>query len=89
MQSELDDVVIIGVNEFNYFSDDDSFTKGRDLPWLHEEADDNVWDAWMVTYRDVIIVDADGYPVDVFNLSDNNLSDPALYAELRELLDSY
>ena len=89
MQAELDGVVIIGVNEFNYLSETDSFTKGRDLPWLHEEEGDNVWDAWMVTYRDVIIVDADGYPVNVFNLTGNDLGEPAVYAELRDLLNSY
>jgi hypothetical protein len=89
MQSELEGVVIVGVNQFNYASGNDSFTHGRDLPWLQEEEGDNVWETWMVTYRDVIIVDSDGYPVDVYNLTEHDLSESATYNELRDLLNGF
>ena len=89
MQRELDGVVIVGVNQFNYDYGNDSFTHGRDLPWLQEEEGDNVWGSWMVTYRDVIIVDADGFPVDVYNLTEHDISESTAYEELRDLLSGY
>ncbi len=64
----------------------DSFTDGRDLPWLQDVAGVDVWDSWTVTYRDVIVLDADNVVVDVYNLTDNDLADPVAYQAMSELL---
>ena len=63
MQDELDamdlpvDVQIIGVNQVGHESQNATMVEGRDLPWLQETADLNVWNLWDVTYRDVILLD--------------------------------
>ena len=56
---------------------------GRDLPWLQETAQDDVWGAWSVTYRDVIILNSENVQVDAYNLSSNNLADVAKRDELK------
>ena len=55
-----------------------------DLPLLQDEA--NVWSDWNVTYRDVVILDGNNEAVDVYNLTENDLSDPDNYAALAALL---
>ena len=44
------------------------------------------WAAWAPVYRDVVILDRNNIPVDVFNLTVNDLGVPANYAELRRRL---
>ncbi len=53
-------------------SGNEEFCSGRDLPWAQD--DGAVWDAWGVTYRDVVILDRDGNFHTVFNVTDNDLS---------------
>jgi hypothetical protein len=49
----------------------------------------DVWDAWDVTWRDVIIVDGQNETVNVVNLTSNDLGVDANYATLRDkLLDA-
>ena len=76
---------IIGVNQAGFESGNDTFTDGRDLPWLQEDAGASVWEEWDVTYRDVWILDGENKPIDVYNLTDNDLEDPANYDALRAL----
>jgi hypothetical protein len=89
LQDELNtegvDVRIVGVNETGHESNSDLMCDQRDLPWL-EEADTGVWDAWEVEYRDVIVLDADNFVVDAFNLSSRDLNDEANYSALADLL---
>ncbi|MEW5739988.1 MAG: hypothetical protein AB1938_13735 [Myxococcota bacterium] len=59
---------------------------GRTLPWLQDRADVDVWRAWAVEYRDVIILDADNQRVGVYNLTLHDLSQPANQAALKQLL---
>ena len=77
-------IEIVGVNEVGFESGNDTFTDGRDLPWL-QEAGEGVWGAWNVTYRDVIIVDGENKVVAVYNLTDNDLADTAKYDALKQL----
>ncbi|GMU60771.1 MAG: hypothetical protein AMXMBFR34_25340 [Myxococcaceae bacterium] len=74
------------MNEAGYESTNDLMTTGRVLPWLQDRVDVDVWRSWAVTYRDVILLDADGRPVAVYNLTLHDLSDPANQATLKQLL---
>ncbi len=58
----------------------------RDLPWLQETETDSVWADWEVIYRDVIVLDKENRPIEVFNLSDNNLDNPNVYETLKGIL---
>jgi len=57
-----------------------------DLPLLQDTVKDDVWTSWEVTYRDVVILDEDNHQVDVFNLTANDLNDPANYQALSDLI---
>ncbi len=97
MQQELRDdfpsvnVSILGINDAVSEPGNEPTTDGRDIPWL-QDVDENsdlqsdVWTAWDVVERDVIILDDENRPVGRYNLTANDLGDPALYAELRELI---
>ena len=73
MQAALDPAAhrILGLNEVGHESGNDAFCEGRDLPWLQDTADAGVWQEWGVVYRDVVILDADGEAVEVYNLTEN------------------
>ncbi len=79
-------IQIVGVNQDQHQSGSPAFTMNRDLPWLDEGPMDQVWQAWNVSYRDVVILDDENRTVAVYNLTVNDLSDPAKYAELKTLL---
>ena len=49
-------------------------------------AEVDAWTQWEVVYRDVIILDRDGAPVGVFNLTEHDLSMMGEYAALKGLL---
>ena len=61
-------------------------TANRVLPWLQETGDPDVWKSWAVTYRDVVILDADNQKVAVYNLTEHDLADSANYATLKSML---
>jgi len=67
-------VHILGVNPLAYASGNETICSGRDLPWLQEKDADDVWGDWAVTYRDVIVLDVNNVRVDVYNLTNNDLS---------------
>ncbi len=78
-------VVIAGVNRYSQSSANDQMCDGRDIPWLQDEMAIDVWTAWKVEYRDVIILDAENRPIATFNLTNQDLGDPANYATLKKL----
>lgn len=96
MQAELDalgtptPIQIVGVNQDGHQLDDydetGAFCDGRDLPFLEENAGDEVWSLWKVTYRDVVVIDGNNEVIDVYNLTDNDLSDTANYEALKDIL---
>jgi hypothetical protein len=53
---------------------------------LQETEADDVWGDWAVTYRDVIVLDANNVPVDVYNLTNNDLSVEANREVLKQKL---
>ena len=91
MQQELagSDVRILGVNDVGASAGNVSVCDGRDIPWLQEDGLQKAGELWNVTYRDVVILDRDNIPVAVYNPTEHNLADPADYAELKALLESY
>ncbi len=92
LQLELDGITtnvpidIIGVNQVGYEEGNDTFTAGRDVPWLQEQQEDGVWATWGVTYRDVVILDGESKLVAVYNLTDQSLGDTPNYDALKKLL---
>ena len=59
---------------------------GRDIPWLQDTTETDWWDTWAVTYRDVIILDGSGELADIYNLTDNPITEDEHYVELKALL---
>ena len=80
-----EEVTFHGINEAGYESGNSSITSGRDLPWLQDTDEWNVWDTWDPGYRDVIILGVDGAEVGRYNLTSNNLASSSAYAELLAL----
>ena len=81
-------ISIIGVNRSggSYASGNPLAAQGRDIPWLQDTVEQDVWSAWEVGFRDVIIVDADGVYYGTYNLTSNNLSNADNFDSLRDLL---
>ena len=59
---------------------------GRTIPYLQDVPAVDAWGSWQVTWRDVIVLDADNRVVRVYNLTDHDLGNPVNYAELRAIL---
>lgn len=94
MQAELDaadlsaGLRIVGINGKGLEAGNASICEGRDLPWLQDVPEQDVWISWEVEYRDVIILDGQNRRVAVFNLTDHDLGDPENYASLLRILKS-
>jgi hypothetical protein len=94
MQTELDGVStpvaidIIGVNAIGLEVGNPTITMDRSLPWLQDVPEEDVWTSWQATWRDVIVLDAAGNFVAVFNLTQHDLSKPTEYEALKTLLVS-
>lgn len=73
------------MNDTAFASGNESITDGRDLPWLQNTAEADVWAAWGVGYRDVWVLDGENLPVGIFNVTNNNLSDPTNYDTLKQM----
>jgi hypothetical protein len=79
-------IFLLGINAAGLESQNLEMTNGRTLPWLQDTAAANVWGAWDATWRDVVIVGAASDRRGVYNLTSNDLSVPANYAELKKML---
>ena len=79
-------VAILGINSAGSASGNALMVAGRVLPWLQDDATHDVWALWAVAYRDVVVLDVENRVVSVYNLTANDLADPARYAELKALL---
>jgi hypothetical protein len=92
MQAELDaaalpiPVRILGVNGIGHEAGNAENCAGRVLPWLQDVAAVNVWAVWAVTYRDVIVLDADNEVLFIDNLTGHDLQNPAHYEALKAAL---
>ena len=79
-------IQILGVNSQGLESGNPTITAGRTLPWLQDTPTANVESTWQAGYRDVIVVDSKNFPLQAFNLTDNDLSVPANFDALKKLL---
>ena len=92
MQAEIDSggtsipVRILGVNAAGHESDNAVVCEGRSIPWLQDTEEQHVWTSWQVTYRDVVILDAENHVLQAYNLTTHNLALPTHYAELKDIL---
>jgi hypothetical protein len=92
MQQEIDaanphmHVRILGVNRAGLESGNAGITSGRTLPWLQETESQPCWTTWDVTWRDVVILDAQNRRVGVYNLTEHDLLDPENYAALKTMI---
>jgi hypothetical protein len=77
---------ILGINAIGEESGNPTITEGRVLPWLQDTVIEDVWLDWQVTWRDVVILDRNNVPVDVYNLTVHDLNNPLNYVELKQLL---
>jgi hypothetical protein len=77
---------LLGCNQIGADSGVPSMTTGRTIPLTQDNSTENVWVEWMVTYRDVVILDVDNFKVGVYNLTTHDLADPVNYAELKAML---
>ncbi len=92
MQHDVDTVTtvrpirIAGINGVGHESGNAGVTTGRTIPWLQDVSAQNVYASWQVTYRDVIVLDAENRVIAVYNLTDHDLRNGASYFALREIL---
>jgi hypothetical protein len=92
MQHDIDTVSthvpvhFLGVNEIGQESGNDGMCQGRTIPWLQDLPLIDVWQSWHVTMRDVVVLNAHNDVIEIYNLTEHNLADPANYATLRTFL---
>lgn len=82
------DVRILGINEAGYESGNGNLPGVASLPALQDTTVVNVNASWAVTYRDVVIVDADGVFVEAYNLTQYSLGVSSNYQTLKGKLES-
>src|SRR5258706_9076646 len=76
---------ILGVDATGQEASNGLAVAGNTIPWL-QDMKDAAWGRWAVTWRDVVILDAENRKAAVFNLTDHDLNDPRQYADLLALL---
>ena len=85
------DIEVLGVNDWAAGMGNEYISQGRDIAWLQDVDSDNngvsdIWEQWDVTFRDVVILDANNEKVADYNLTVHNLSNPQNYDTLRQML---
>ena len=80
------EIHLLGVNQAGFGAANDQVCDGNDIPWLQDVPEVLAWDAWGVTFRDLILLDEENRPFAVFNLTEHSLQVPTEYEALRSLL---
>ena len=95
MQREIDaaspstPVQILGVNGTGREAANELATDGNDIPLLQDTAGADVWTSWDITYRDVVVLDAENRLLFIYNLSTYDLSNPTNFLDLKtRILDA-
>lgn len=91
MQAELEAehagaIQLLAVNEVGFEDATDEMADLGDLPLLQDTVTEDAWNTWAVTYRDVVILDADNHRVGVYNLTQHDLSNRENYDALKQML---
>ena len=79
------EIKILGINEIDKASGNETITDGRSLPWLQDTSTVAVTASWKHNLRDVVILNTRNERVAVFGLTENNLGEPANYEILKQL----
>jgi hypothetical protein len=79
-------VDISGINAAGLEGGNATICNGRVIPWLQDTYEKDVWGSWKVTWRDVVVLDAENRVLFVYNLTAHNLAYPAEYADLKARL---
>ena len=74
------------INEIGHEDGLEDLYAVTDLPVLQDDVEAQVWSSWSATWRDTWILDGDNVPVDLYNLTDHDLEDPAEYTLVYEAL---
>ena len=61
-------------------------TEGVDLPWLQDLDTTDVWSAWQISYRDVIVLNAENEFESLVNVTTENLTTDVGYNTLKNLI---
>ena len=69
-------VQLTAVNAVGFESEVEGMAMLGDIPLLQDVDPDRVWTSWGAVYRDVVIVDRDGFRVEAYNLTQFDLSRP-------------
>lgn len=91
MQAELRaanpelNIEILGVNMVQDAPYNPLVTAVRTLPWLQATAQEDPWDSWGVTWRDVRILDSQNRLKGILNLTAADLRVPSNYLALKEM----
>ena len=92
MQAQLDttdtgmEIRILGINKAGEESGNADMVAGRTIPWLQDTENVDVWGAWDVTWRDVVVLDDRNEVVAIYNLTEHNLALPAQFDSLKSIL---
>ena len=79
---------LLAVNETGHESGMPTMSALGDLPILQDTTTVDAWTLWEVTYRDVVILDADNHYVGTYNLTTHDLGNPTNYAELQSMIEA-
>ncbi|MDP6931896.1 MAG: hypothetical protein QGG40_03230 [Myxococcota bacterium] len=74
------------MNHIAESEDNEAMSDEANLPWLQDDESD-VWSLWRVEYRDVVLLDSENRLVQIYNLSENDLSESDKYLELKGYLE--
>lgn len=74
--------LILGVNAIGRESGNSSIVDGRTTPWLQDIPSEDVWASWDITYRDVVVLDANLEVTDIVNTTTYDLREPENYTRL-------
>ncbi len=77
---------ILGINAAGHESANGLATADVTLPWLQDTPAADAWGLWDATWRDVVVLDAENRVVAVYNLTSNDLGQPANYEALLALI---
>ena len=80
------EIRILGINEAGEEAGNATAVSGNTIPWLQDTAAQDVWEDWMVIWRDVIVLDGDNQVVAIYNLTNHDLGLQANYLALKNLL---
>ncbi len=79
-------VEVIGINRLDQESNNPLVTADRTLPWLQDTDTASQWASWGAVWRDVRIVSSRLELAGVYNLTPNDLGNPANRATLKQMI---